>query len=147
VNKKSTNALLCVAIFVGGDYALEYSEAHEPRIEAIAWITGREYDYLLEPRTHVHFEMQTEAAATTIKSIAASGARQFELAHFNFEVREVGPNRYDIYREGRFIYTRSKRELWMDDRFHARYERLLSDLDRDHVATFQIVKGALSQFS
>ena len=145
MGKKSATVLLGVAIFVGGDYACEYSEAHEPRSEAIEWTPAHEYDYLLEPRLHVHSEMHTEAGGTTATYMAASGARQLELKHYTWIIKEVGPNKYDAYRDGQFMFTRSRSDLRLDGHFHSRYESLLRDLDRDHVATFQVVKGAFSQ--
>jgi hypothetical protein len=147
MNKKSATALLGVAIFVGGDYALEYSDAHKPRTHVIAETYALDYDYSLGPRIHVHREMHTEAVATTASYLAASGAQHFELKHFTWRIKQVSPYKYDTFRDGQFMGTRTKKQLWMDANFHSRYESLISELDRTHEATFQIVKGALSQFN
>jgi hypothetical protein len=74
-----------------------------------------------------------------------SAARQFEMNHYGWRVEKVSPHQYDTFRDGHFMGSRSKRQLWMDDKFHSRYESLMSELDLTGVANFQIVKGALSQ--
>jgi len=139
--------LLGVAILVCGDYAVEYSDSLEPRTHNLAETRALVYSYFLEPRMHIHQEMDIEPVATTATYLAASGGQHFELKHYTWNIKQVGPHTFDTFRDGQFMGTRSKKQLWMDAKFHSRYESLISELDRTHQATFQIVKGALSQFN
>jgi hypothetical protein len=147
MNWKSATVVLAASILVAVEITSKHGDSFVPSKRAAVGEIAPKYSDSLVPSDHVHSEMRTEHIATTASYLSASGARVFRPKSYTWEIIQAGPHSYDTYRDGQFMGTRSKRQLWMDAHFHSRYESLMCQLDQTHKAKFQIVKGALSQFN
>jgi hypothetical protein len=144
MNRKSATVVLAASIFVAAEITPKHGDSFVPSKHAAVGEIAPKYS---DSSDHVHSEMRTEHIATTASYLSASGARVFGPKSDTWEIIQAGPHSYDTYRDGQFMGTRSKRQLWMDAHFHSRYESLMCQLDQTQKAKFQIVKGALSQFN
>ena len=62
-------------------------------------------------------------------------------------LKRVGPNKHDVYRDGQFQYTRTRKQLWMDVRFHRDHANLMRELDENGEATREFLNSSIRQFN
>jgi hypothetical protein len=59
---------------------------------------------------------------------------------FKWDFLKVQPDTFALYRDGRFMWERSSKQIRMDARFRSHYAELMDELGRSGVATFEIPK-------
>jgi hypothetical protein len=61
-------------------------------------------------------------------------------------LNQVGPDAYDVYRDGQFQYTRSSKQLSMDVHFHRDHANLMLEL-ANGLATREFIRSSIRQFN
>ncbi len=62
-------------------------------------------------------------------------------------LKRVGPNKYDVYRDGQFLWTRTGTHLGMDVKFHRDHANLMRELNGNGEATREFLKSSIRQFN
>jgi len=67
--------------------------------------------------------------------------------HYLWEIRRL-PNesdKYELFRDGEFMWTRTSAELRRDVRFHYDHDKIMRELDDTGECRIEIIKGSLFQ--
>jgi hypothetical protein len=67
--------------------------------------------------------------------------------NITYFLKQVGRDEYDVFRDGQFLYSRSRKQLPMDNHFHRDHANLMRELGENGEATREFLNSSIRQFN